>query len=181
VEAALCDTRATPPSDSLLVHRAAAGDEEAFAALFHRFRNDVYRAARAITGNHDESLDVVQETFLKVHSALATWRSDAALRTWILRIGIRTAIDARRRVRRRAESLPAIEPSHDPRESMDHDALLQRLRDLVGRLKGRQALVLKLRLLDGWSTRDVAETLDLREANVRMQLSKALRRLKEML
>jgi RNA polymerase sigma factor (sigma-70 family) len=167
--------------DRALAERAAAGDEEAFAVLFHRFRNDVYRAARAITGRHEESLDVVQDTFLKVHRGLSRWDGRASLKTWIVRIGVRAAIDATRRSRRRRESVPAMEPAHDPRAAMDRAALLARLRDLVGRLRGSQAVVLKLRLFDGRSNEEIAELLSLRESNVRMQMTKALRRLKEML
>ena len=181
MEAALSDAPPLDEPDRLLVDRAAAGDEEAFAAIFRRFRNDAYRAARAITGRHDESLDVVQDTFLKVHRSLSRWDGRAALRTWIVRIAVRTAIDATRRTRRRGETVPAVEPSHDPREAMDRAALVARLRGLAGRLRGSQAVVLKLRVFEGCSNREIAERLELREANVRMQLTKALRRLKEML
>ena len=168
-------------SDRRLIESAAAGDEEAFAALFHRFRNDVYRTARAITGSHEASLDVVQETFLKVHRHLAGWRGDAALRTWIVRIAVRTAIDVRRRAQRRREAVSDVEPSHDPRAAMDRAALLARLRETMRRLRGSQADVLRLRLLGGYTNREVAEAMGLTEANVRMQLSKAVKRLKEML
>jgi RNA polymerase sigma-70 factor (ECF subfamily) len=167
--------------DRQLADRAQAGDDEAFAALFHRFRQDVYRAARAITGSHEDSLDVVQETFVKVHRSLPTWTGDAALRTWIVKIGVRTAIDARRKTRRRPAAAADVEPSHDPRDAFDRAALIARLRALAGRLRGSQASVLNLRVFDERSTREVAELLEITEANVRMQLTKALRRLKEML
>jgi RNA polymerase sigma factor (sigma-70 family) len=182
VEAVLPDARPIEDDpDRSLAQRAAAGDDEAFAHLFHRFRNDVYRTARAITGQHDESLDVVQETFLKVHRGLSRWDGRASLKTWVVRIAVRASIDATRRSRRRRESAPATEPAHDPREAMDRAALLGRLRGLVGRLRGSQAVVLKLRLFDGRSNEEIAEMLSIRESNVRMQMTKALRRLKEML
>jgi RNA polymerase sigma-70 factor, ECF subfamily len=163
-----------------LADRVLAGDEEAFATLFHRYRNDVYRAARAVTGSHEDSLDVVQETFVKVHRRLSTWSGEAALRTWIVRIGVRTAIDATRKTRRHRVD-PAVEPSHDPRPTLERAALVARLRELAARLRGTQAVVLSLRVFDDRPTREIAELLDITEANVRVQLSKALRRLKEML
>jgi RNA polymerase sigma-70 factor, ECF subfamily len=168
-------------TDRLVVERASAGDEEAFAEIFHRFRNDAYRAARAITGSHEESLDVVQDTFFKVHRALGRWDGRASLKTWIVRIAVRTAIDATRRRRRRRESAADREPSHDPRVSLDRSALVARLRALADRLRGSQAVVLKLRVFDGRSNAEIAEMLQIGEANVRMQMSKALKRLKEML
>ena len=181
MDAVIAAARPMDDPDRLLAERAAAGDEAAFAEIFHRCRNDAYRAARAITGNHEESLDVVQDTFVKVHRGLSRWDGRAALRTWIVRIAVRAAIDARRRRQRRRESAPVVEPSHDPRPALDRRALVARLRALADRLRGSQAVVLKLRVFDGRSNAEVAEMLQIGEANVRMQMSKALRRLKEML
>lgn len=181
MERVLAITRSTDDPERKLADRAVAGDEEAFAELFHRHRHDVYRAARAITGRHEESLDVVQDTFLKVHRSLGRWDGRASLRTWILRIATRTAIDAVRKSRRRRESAEAVEPAHDPRPALERDALVARLRRMAEGLRGSQAVVLKLRVFDGRTNAEIAEILQIAEANVRMQMSKALRRLKEML
>jgi RNA polymerase sigma-70 factor (ECF subfamily) len=169
-------------ADRQLVARVLTGDQQAFAELFHALRNDVYRVARAVTGSDEASLDVLQDTFLKVHRGLAGWNGDAALRTWALRIAIRTSIDASRSLRRNGRGAPAAkEPSYDPRADLERLVLVQRLRDLAARISGSQGTVLRLRAFDGRSNSEIAELLGISEANVRMQLSKAVRRLKGML
>jgi RNA polymerase sigma-70 factor, ECF subfamily len=168
--------------DRRLAGHAIAGDEEAFTALFHSYRQDVYRAARAITGSHEAALDTVQQTFFKVHQGLPRWRGDASLRTWIVSIAVRSAIDLRRQSRRSREVGDTVaEPSHDPRPEMERTILLAHLQDLADRLDGQQGLILRLRLSGGLSNKEIAEHLGLSEPNTRMQLSKAVRRLREML
>ncbi len=172
----------TADGERRLAGDVVAGDQEAFAALFHAYRDDVYRVARAVAGTHEAALDALQETFFKVHQGLARWKGDAALRTWIVRIAIRSAIDLRRRwLRSREVPHVAPEPSHDPRPVLERAMLLARLQGLADRLDGRQGLILRLRLFGHLSNKEVAEQLGLQEANVRMQLSKAVRRLRTML
>jgi len=168
--------------DQRLVREAGAGNEDAFGALFDTHRRSVYRIARAVTGDHETSLDVVQDTFVKVYRGLNGWKGRSSLRTWIARIAIRAAIDQRRRAPPRGAPLDGQrEPSHDPRGRLEDEIALQRLHELAERLDGQQGLILRLRLLGQLSNAEVAQALGLRESNVRMQLSKAVRRLREML
>jgi RNA polymerase sigma-70 factor (ECF subfamily) len=123
----------------------------------------------------------VQETFLKVHRGLRHFRGEASLRTWILRVAVRCAIDLRRRSRSFREIAATREPSYDPRSEMDATLARQRLEALAGGVDGQQGVILRLRLFGGLSNGEIAAQLGLREPNVRMQLSKALRRLREKL
>lgn len=172
------------PPDSLadldLVHQVLSGDHEAFGELFRAHNRDVYRTARAITDSHPTSLDVVQEVFLKVHQRIGTWRGRASLKTWILRIAVRCALDHRRRGRR-LEPLGEMTMIVDPRADLDRRLLVDRVHQLAADVRGRPGVVLQLRLLGGLSNREIADSLGLSEANVRVQLSKAIRQLRELL
>lgn len=165
-----------------LARAAAAGDEEAFARLYETHRLAVFRIARAVAGNDETARDVLQDTFLKVHESLSRWRGDSRLRTWIVRIAVRTAIDHRRRaVRHRGPDVDPIEPGHDPRARLDDAVALRQVQALSERLAGQQGLILRLRLLGDLTNAEIAVALGLQEANVRMQLSKAIRKLRELL
>jgi RNA polymerase sigma-70 factor (ECF subfamily) len=171
-----------PEADRQLAIDAAAGDEAAFATIFETYRHEVYRIARAVTGDREAALDATQETFLKIHEGLKHFRGASSLRTWIVRISVRAAIDQRRRARRHRElSDGTSEPSHDPRVELDDALALKRVQKLAARLSGQEGLILRLRLLAGLTNGEVAEALKLREPNVRMQLSKAVRRLRDLL
>jgi RNA polymerase sigma-70 factor (ECF subfamily) len=169
-------------ADRRLAADAAAGDELAFARLFEIHRDAVYRIARSVTGDRETALDAVQETFLKIHEGLAAFRAESSLRTWIVRIAVRAAIDQRRRARKHATAgEPVAEPSHDPRVSLEDALAFARVQEMATRLPGQQGLILRLRLLGGLTNAEVAAALSLNEPNVRMQVSKAVRRLREML
>jgi len=60
-------------NDRRRAQEALAGDEGA-TALFEAHRREVYRVARAVTGDHEAARDAVQETFLKVFRGLPRWR-----------------------------------------------------------------------------------------------------------
>jgi RNA polymerase sigma-70 factor (ECF subfamily) len=136
----------------------------------------------AVTGDHESARDAVQETFLRVFRSLERWKGESTLRTWIVRIAVRSAIDQRRRSwRHRGGNAPAPEPSHDPRAEIENALALRRVQELAEEVGGQQGLILRLRLLGGLGNQEVAEALGLEPANVRMQLSKAIRRLREKL
>jgi RNA polymerase sigma-70 factor (ECF subfamily) len=165
-----------------LARRAVEGDQAAFVALFEAHHREVHRIGRAVTGDDEAAKDVVQETFLKVYRGLPRWRGASSLRTWIFRIAVRSAIDQRRWASRHVATLESErEPYHDPRASMNDALAMQRVRELAERLEGQQGLILRLRLLGDLSNAEIAEALGLSPANVRMQTTKALRRLKELL
>ncbi len=165
-----------------LAREAATGDESAFAALFQEHHRQVYGIACAITGDRELARDATQETFLKVFRGLRGWRGESRLRTWIHRIAVRCAIDQRRNAfRQSAAEEAAPEPHHDPRPDIENVLALERVHELAERLGGRQGLILRLRLLGGLTNNEVPSALGLDAANVRMQLTKAVRRLRSML
>lgn len=171
----------TVEADRLAAMQALASEDGA-AALFESYRRQVYRITRAVTGDHELARDAVQEAFLRVFRSLSQWRGDSSLRTWVARIAVRAAVDLRRQsVRHNSATVPAYEPSHDPRASIEDTLALRNVQELTERLEGQQGLVLRLRLLGGLGNREIAQVLGISEPNVRMQLTKAIRRLREML
>jgi RNA polymerase sigma-70 factor, ECF subfamily len=161
---------------------AAQGDEAAFASIFEAHRHEVYRIARAVTGDRETALDAVQETFFKVHEGLKRFRGESSLRTWVVRIAVRAAIDQRRRARRHPAGVPFVnEPSHDPRVRMEDALALRSVQELARRLPRQQRLVFLLTLLGGLTNAEIAGALGLREPNIRMHMSNAVRRLREWL
>ena len=86
--------------DLRLVRRAQAGDTDAFGELVQRNRRAVFRAAVAALGSTTDADDVAQEAFVTAYRKLASFRGDAAFRTWLLAITWRKALDRRKSVGR---------------------------------------------------------------------------------
>ena len=79
----------SPASDAELIAASLAGDEPAQRTLFRREYPRVHATVYRLLGNRREVDDLVQETFIAAFRALATYRGDAKLSTWIDRIAVR--------------------------------------------------------------------------------------------
>jgi len=81
-----------------LIQRSQSGDEQAFAALFHQYKNLVYKTAYLILGDAHEAEDVLQEVFIKVYRSLHTFQpKKGAFTTWLYRITINHCLNRRRK------------------------------------------------------------------------------------
>src|SRR5260370_29356981 len=84
------------PTDGELFTRAQRGNQAAYEEIVHRYQQVAFRIAYMITGSAADAEDAAQEGFVKAYRALATFRSGAEPRPWLLRI---VANEARNRVR----------------------------------------------------------------------------------
>lgn len=88
-------------ADVELLHRAAAGDKDAFGALFERYQHVVYRFARAMTGSPDAAEDITQEVFVVLIRDLRRYAPErATLSTYLYGIARNLSRERLRRERR---------------------------------------------------------------------------------
>src|SRR4051812_14660731 len=96
------------PRDEQLLERTAAGDRAALDDLFRRYRQPAYRVAFRLLGNEADSLDAVQEGFVKALTHLDSFQGRSSFKTWLLRVVSNAALDlGRQRGRRETLSLDA--------------------------------------------------------------------------
>lgn len=108
---------ATELDDQRLIESLRASDERAYEELIARFQQPVYTLCLRLLTNEGEASDVVQEVFIKVFRNIGNFRGQSSLKTWIYRITVNEAHNARRwffRHRRRE-----VELDTDPRETRD--------------------------------------------------------------
>lgn len=79
-------------SDTALIDRVRRGEGAAFAQIMRRNNRRLFRLVRAMIGSDIEAEEVVQETYVRAFAALATWRGDASLSTWLSRIALNEAL-----------------------------------------------------------------------------------------
>src|SRR5205807_1807506 len=83
--------------DRTLVKAAQTGDAQAFRALVERYQRRVVQLALAMTKDADEAMDIAQETFVRVHRYLPSFKGDSSFFTWTYRIAMNLCLDAQRR------------------------------------------------------------------------------------
>ena len=106
--------------EDLLLRQARAGHAPALERLMRRHNRVLFRTARAILRDDAEAEDVVQDTYLRAFPALAAFRGDSSLGTWLTRIAANEALMRRRRRLREARVI-ALE-GDGAEAAMDHVA-----------------------------------------------------------
>ena len=90
-------TARPPPDDRALVERAQQGDQAAFRLLVERYQRRVVSHALSMVKDPDEAMDIAQETFVRVHRYLPSFKGDSSFFTWTWRIATNLCLDAARK------------------------------------------------------------------------------------
>lgn len=159
--------------DRALVQAARAGDDAAFGMLVRLHQRRAYAVARAITIEHEDAEDAVQDAFLHAYRALARFDAAFPFGAWLARIVANAALDlVRRRRVRQTEELPAgaALPFRDPAVGAE---LRARLNEALGVLPPRQRAVLVLHDVEGYRHAEIGEMLGMPEGTARSDLHHA--------
>jgi len=170
-----------PPSDSELVARCRAGDEDAWRELVERFSRYVYGIAmQAFRLSEADAEDIFQECFARVYENLDRLRDDAAVRPWIAQLTRRLCID-----RIRAGSREQLLEEGD--EQAEPDATLVRLdealsvHEALAGLSGDCREVLDRFFARDESYRTIGDALQLPAGTIASRISRCLAKLREVL
>jgi len=90
-EAATASSSAEAEYDADLVKRFNQGEEAAFNEIMSRYYSKILGLALNLLRNHADAEEIAQDTFLRVHRGLATFRGDSSLATWLYRIALNLA------------------------------------------------------------------------------------------
>lgn len=138
----------------------------------------VYRVARSVVGDAMAAEDVAQEALLKAWQALPSYRGEAPLRSWLLRITHNTAVSSIRR--RREDPLdPAVLPEHAPDDSTEHAverrASMAAFETALAELDELSRSIVVLRELEGLAYEDIADLVGVPLPTVKTRLLRARR------
>jgi RNA polymerase sigma-70 factor (ECF subfamily) len=182
-------------ADERLLARIRAGDKSACAECVDRHAEMVYRLGLRLTGNEADAEDVMQETFLSAFKAIESFERRSSLSTWLYRIATNVVFMRRRRIK--AETVSVDDPDRfgehlpTPRSLFDWCCLPERdFESSETRLELEQAIqelpqglkaVFVLREMEGLSTQETAEALDVSIDVVKTRLYRARLWLRERL
>jgi RNA polymerase sigma-70 factor (ECF subfamily) len=198
-----------PPDEELLA-ALRAGDEDAFRRVVREWHGPLLRVARIFTPSRAVAEEVVQETWLRVLGALDRFEGRSSLRTWVFRILVNTAKTRAQREGRTVpfsalqdawrvpepavdpdRFLPDDHPQHPggwavPPRDLPEDRLLaaetrERIAAAIEALPASQRAVISLRDVEGWTSEEVRNALDLSEVNQRVLLHRARARVRQAL
>lgn len=185
-----------PPSDEELLAAVNARHPGAFDAFVQRYGRRLFAFGLRMCGHREDAEDVFQETLLKAYQGLSRVKDPGAVRTWLFRVASNQCLMSRRKAAPEREiPLEPFKPEGFEEGEMaeipdwsrlpDDDAvqaeLRQALEEAIRELPPEYRIVLLLRDVEGLSTREAAEALELGEGAVKMRLHRARLALRERL
>ena len=174
-------TGAGQQSDAAVIARVLGGDRDAFAALVRRHQDALYRYGRGLGLDHDTSLDLVQETFVKAYGRLRQCRAVDRFPSWLFRIYRNAMLDWARDLRRTEISLLDIADPPDAYDAADRHALREAIGDALAALPPilREAFLLRHHF--GHSYEELAEIASISLSAAKMRVARARDALREAL
>jgi RNA polymerase sigma-70 factor (ECF subfamily) len=197
-------------TDAELVAALRAGDEETYRILVREWHPSLLRVAQIFVPSRAIAEDVVGETWLRVLNALDRFEGRSSLKTWVFRILVNTAKTRAQREGRVVPFSSLQDPGRVPEAGVDADRFRPedderypghwsspprelpeerllaaetraRIAAAIDALPANQAAVIRLRDVDGWSSEEVRNALDISEVNQRVLLHRARSRVRQAL
>jgi RNA polymerase sigma-70 factor (ECF subfamily) len=188
--------QAVAGDDLDLVQATKNGDVAAFEQLVKRYDRRLFRIAQSVTHNREDSQDAVQEAFLKAYQHLGDFRGESTFSTWLIRITLNQSLMKLRKQRRTREVsldedfatdkegvLPreVIDWAPNPEQRYGTSELRHILMKTIKELRPILRAVFVLQDLEGLSTNQTAEVLNLSQSAVKSRLWRARLQLRERL
>lgn len=181
-------------SDTEVVERVLQGEKELYELLMRRHNQKLYRTVRSYLKGETEVEDVMQDTYIKAYEKLPQFRNDSLFSTWLLRIGINTALGKLREGKKfiptallegaldNNQFLQIPEPSlMNPEKFVIQKEVKQLLEKAIDSIPEKYRVIYILREIENMSTSEITQCLDLSESNVKVRLHRAKQMLKECL
>ncbi|MBP8959811.1 MAG: sigma-70 family RNA polymerase sigma factor [Bacteroidales bacterium] len=172
--------------DLLLVERAKAGDEKAYASLLNRYRDSIYFMLLKMVNNTSDAEDLTIETFGKAFKSLNSYTPNFAFSTWLFKIATNNCIDF---LRKKQQTPQVINQEHDeendsyestlqsdtpdPEEIMINKQNIAGLYNVVNQLKPRYKKLIELRYFKEYSYEEISSKLNIPVGTVKAQLFRA--------
>lgn len=179
-----------PDPDLRLLDLCRQGDAHAFETLFRKYQTYVYNIGLGMLSNSEDAADVTQETFLRLHRSLDSFRGDASFSTWLYRVTVNLCItELRRKSRTRFQFLDDL--SHDddaalseevgpsPEEAMALEEDRKVVHQVLRTLPPDYRAIMVLRHFQQLAYEEIAQVLGLSLSQVKTRLFRARKMFKD--
>lgn len=184
-------------TEQILLEQLRAGSDAAAEQLVREHAGWMRGLALRMLGDGDAADDCVQDAFINAFRHIDKFKGDAALKTWLHRIVVNTALMRLRKIKRLNETpIDELQPEYDAAEHrineshqrlaspagiLENEDRRRQVMAAISRLPESYRIVLLLRDIEELSTLEVAAKLQLSEANVKVRLHRGRAALKTLL
>lgn len=171
-------------SDSELIPLILSGDASLFEIIIRRYNPYLFKIGRSYGYKQEDTEDLIQETFISAYTSLKNFKGHSSFKTWVVRIMLNHCYHKREKFSFKYEfPSDSIEKkkttpvftlrNNGPARIVMNNELKNIIENAILRLSKEYRLVFTLRELNGMSTRETAEALNISESNVKVRLKRA--------
>ncbi len=161
-----------------LIEACQRGERDAFHALFETHKDRVYSVALRYSGDPAAAMDIAQDTFLKLFSAIRDFRGQSRLDTFLYRLVANSCFDQKRKDRRLLPLVDEIAATlrfsgASPSEQLLRNERNSHVQSAIARLSPELRMVVVLRYTEGLAYEAIAEVLGCAAGTVASRLNRA--------
>lgn len=164
-------------SDEEIVAKILNGEVRLYEVIIRKYNQQLYRISMSIINDDDEAEDIMQTAYLNAFRQLANFKHQSSFATWLTRILINESLLHKKRKQKLEKVLTesAYTDYHDetPLNDLMNKELKLALEKAVSTLPEKYRMVFVMREVQGMSTNETMQALDISESNVKIRLNRA--------
>ncbi|MGJ7033201.1 sigma-70 family RNA polymerase sigma factor [Niabella hirudinis] len=169
-------------TEAELVRRVQEGEVELYEILIRRYNPCLYKTGRSYNYNHEDTQDLMQDTFVDAYKNLGQFEGRASFKTWIIRIMMNNCYRKKERSAFKNEIIKDINDNsvpmftgfdNDTGKMVQNNELGRVIEEALGKLPFDYRMVFSLREINGLNVSETADMLTITETNVKARLSRA--------
>ena len=175
-------------SEAEIITRILKGEKSLYEIIVRRFNPYLYKIGRSYNYNHDDTQDLMQETYIDAYKSLASFEHRANFKTWLVRIMMNNCYRKKEKLSFKNELYKDIDenvrPMFTPSQQQTENRILQRelknvIEDALSRIPEDYRMTFSLREINGLSVAETATLLGITETNVKVRVNRAKHMLRD--
>lgn len=169
--------------DKILVSRVINGDQSAFEEIVSKYKPMMAKVIIGMVGNKEDAEDIGQEVFIRFFNSIHQYKADASLSTYLTRIAINLSLNELKK--RKVKKVIQLEEKHDQFHTDNTSYKSRDQKEVIDialqQLDNKYKIIVVLRLMEGFSTKETANILKLPLGTVLSRLARGQEKLKEII
>ncbi len=174
----------TTTNDQTYINRTLKGDTNAFSFLVEQYKGMVYSLALKMMKNREEAEEVSQDTFIKAYKKLDKFKGESKFSTWLYKITYRNCLDAIKKNKEKYRNdtideitINKISEAENILENLERKERAAVMNTCLLKLPEEERSILWMFYFEELSLKEIITVTDLSEANVKVKLHRARKRL----
>ncbi|HRN32725.1 MAG TPA: sigma-70 family RNA polymerase sigma factor [Saprospiraceae bacterium] len=177
-------------NENEIISRILNGEKSLYEIIVRRYNPFLYKLGRSYNYNHDDTQDLMQDTYIDAYKNLGQYKGIANFKTWLFRIMLNNCFRKKEKLSYKNEVMLDINDNskplfshtgHDTERIVHNKELGEIIEKALSEIPFDYRMAFSLREINGLNVAETAELLDISEANVKVRVNRAKNMLREII